>query len=533
MLLKSSLLCAFAFSSTVLAAFGVTSTSSSFVVDAGSENPLVITVSKSNCDITSIKYRGEEFQYSNQGSHIGSGLGSASVSSSIVSLNIAKITCTTSTLTHYYVVRSGEATVYMATYITTEPSVGELRYIARLQSSKLPLEYPFGAVSTTRDSSSTVEGSDVFVVNGQTRSKFYSSERFIDDNTHCVYRDNDAINVCMLIPPQSYESSSGGPFFRDINTNNGGDMTALYFYMNSGHVQTESYRMGLHGPYAMSFSRSGRPNGKTLDTSFFSSLGISGYVANSARGTVKGTASGVGSGLQGVVHWYNSNAQYWAYTSGNSFTSPFMKPGQYTQVLYQGEYKIASKSVSVSAGTTVTSDISASNESRNTILQIGEWDGQPKSFRNADKQLRMHPSDSHMSSWGPLTYTVGSGSLNDVPMALFKNVNSPFTIKFSLTASQTGAATLRVGTTLSFAGARPSVTINSYNPSNPGAPTKIDSRGVTRGAYRGFGETYDFSIPSGTLVNGQNTITINALSGSSGDRFLSPNFVLDAIELFK
>lgn len=69
----------------------------------------------------------------------------------------------------------------MATDISAEPSVGELRFIARLKSSALPLEYPFGIVSTTAGSTSTIEGSDVFVVSQETRSKFYSSERFIDD----------------------------------------------------------------------------------------------------------------------------------------------------------------------------------------------------------------------------------------------------------------------------------------------------------------------------------------------------------------
>lgn len=73
----------------------------------------------------------------------------------------------------------------MATYTTAEPDIGELRFIARLKSSALPLEYPFGVASTTVGSTSTVEGSDVFVVDGQTRSKFYSSDRFIDDLEVC------------------------------------------------------------------------------------------------------------------------------------------------------------------------------------------------------------------------------------------------------------------------------------------------------------------------------------------------------------
>lgn len=60
----------------------------------------------------------------------------------------------------------------------------------------------------------------------------------------------------------------------------------------------------------------------------------------------------------------------------------------------------------------------------------------------------------------------------------------------------------------------------------------------------------DFSIPSGkanrcglhpvnssilskgVLVQGSNTIQINVISGSSGDSFLSPNFVFDSVELF-
>jgi rhamnogalacturonan endolyase len=49
--------------------------------------------------------------------------------------------------------------------------------------------------------------------------------------------------------------------------------------------------------------------------------------------------------------------------------------------------------------------------------------------------------------------------------------------------------------------------INSYTGSTPSAPTNLNSRGVTRGAYRGFGEVYDVSIPSGTIVAGTNTVS--------------------------
>jgi rhamnogalacturonan endolyase len=330
----------------------------------------------------------------------------------------------------------------------------------------------------------------------------------------------------------SYEGSSGGPFFRDINTNNGGAYTSLTFYMNSGHVQTEKFRQGLHGPYALAFTRSGVPEGGSkLDTTFFKDLSITGYVAPSARGTVTGTATGVSTSFQRVLHWYNDASQYWAYAdSAGKFTSPAMKPGTYTQVLYQGEFKVKAASVTVSAGKATTANIAADTETKTSIWRIGEWDGQPKGFRNADKQLRMHPADSRMASWGPLTYTVGSSTLNDVPMAIVKD-NNPLTIKF--TGTSTAAATLRIGTTLSFAGCRPAIVVNSFTAATPAAPTKIDSRGLTRGAYRGFGEVYNYAIPAGTLVSGSNTVKVSCMSGSSGVSFLAPNVILDAIELFK
>jgi rhamnogalacturonan endolyase len=208
-----------------------------------------------------------------------------------------------------------------------------------------------------------------------------------------------------------------------------------------------------------------------------------------------------------------------------------MKPGTYTMKFYQGEFPVATSTINVQAGSTATANIAASTTSHSTIWRIGDIDGQPAGFLNADKQLRMHPSDTRMSSWGPMTFTVGSSATNQFPMALFKSVNSPVTIKFSL-SSAPGAATLRIATTLSFAGGRPQPVVNSWTGTAPAAPTKIDSRGVTRGAYRGYGEVYDFSIPSGTLVAGSNTITISLVSGSSGDAFLSPNIIFDFVELF-
>ena len=142
-------------------------------------------------------------------------------------------------------------------------------------------------------------------------------------------------------------------------------------------------------------------------------LGITGYMAVTARGTVTGAASGVDTGsFNAVVHWYNSAAQYWTKASSSgSFTSPPIKPGIYTMVLYQTEYGVAESSVSVLAGQTTTANTANGLQAGYTSLfKIGEYDGQPTGFLNADNFLCMHPSDSRMSSWGPVTYGVASSS---------------------------------------------------------------------------------------------------------------------------
>lgn len=61
-------------------AITVTSSTSSYVVDVQSSYGMTATISRSTCDITSLKFYGTEYQYSGTYSHIASGLGSATVS---------------------------------------------------------------------------------------------------------------------------------------------------------------------------------------------------------------------------------------------------------------------------------------------------------------------------------------------------------------------------------------------------------------------------------------------------------------------
>ncbi|KAF8895440.1 polysaccharide lyase family 4 protein [Infundibulicybe gibba] len=505
----------------VFAAFGVTKSGSNLLVDSGAG--LVTTINTANGDITSLNFNGKQLQDSSKFTQLSSGLGSATVTSSVAN-NIAVVTIKTSTITHYYIVRSGTNTLYIGTFASAEPTVGELRFIARLSKSALPNGIPAAEVN----GGTAIEGSDVFLLNGQTRSKFYSSVRFIQDQVHGV--TGSGVGVFMIIPGVGYETSSGGPFFRDIN-NQGSAQQELYWYMNSGHEQTETYRTGFFGPYAMAVTTGSAPSA-SLDTSFMDSLGLQGYVGASGRGTVSGSYSGTLSGAAVTIGFKNSAAQYWVAGSGGSFTRTSMKPGTYTATLFQGELEAGTGSVTVSAGKTSSLTLTTSLSKPSVIWSIGTVDGTPAGFLNADKIQTIHPSDTRMSNWGPITFTVGSSSASSFPMAQFKAVNNPTTIKWTASSSQIGARTLRIRTTEAFAGGRPQITVNSFTSAAPAAPPTVDSRGVTRGTWRGLNQIYDFAIPSGTLIAGSNTIAINVISGSSGDVFLSPNFVYDSVELF-
>lgn len=194
------------------------------------------------------------------------------------------------------------------------------------------------------------------------------------------------------------------------------------------------------------------------------------------------------------------------------------------------ELAVASQSVTVTANVGTSVNIASAEPSPSVIWQIGEYDGTPRGFLNADKIETMHPSDSRMSNWGPITYNVGS-AVSSFPMAIFKTIGS-VTIKFNLSSSQIGARTLEIATTLAFAGGRPQVQVNGWTGPAPSPPSQPNSRGVTRGTWRGNNILYAVNIPSGTLVSGANTIVINVISGSGGDGFLSPNIVFDAVRLY-
>lgn len=176
---------------------------------------------------------------------------------------------------------------------------------------------------------------------------------------------------------------------RDINNQGTSDVQEFYYYMNSGHLRTEPWRMGLKGPYVLDFSQSA-PSKATVDTSFFARLNIPGYVPTSGRGYVSGTASGVPSKFATVLHWRNANNQYWVYANqGGSYKSPAMKPGTYEMILYKQELVVAKSTVSVSAGLETAKNIASTEATAAPIWRVGEFDGQPFEFKNGDRFTTM------------------------------------------------------------------------------------------------------------------------------------------------
>jgi rhamnogalacturonan endolyase len=211
-----------------------------------------------------------------------------------------------------------------------------------------------------------------------------------------------------------------------------------------------------------------------------------------------------------------------------------MKPGSYTQTLYQNELAVATRTVNVSAGATASGQNLTSTWSTPSapIFRIGTWDGTPSGFKNWANLTWMHPSDPRDASWGPVTYTVGSSQTADFPAYQWKGVNNPTTVAFNLTSAQVAARTVRIGISAAYAGGRPQIAVNSWTSAAPSPSSQPDSRSLTIGTYRGSNALYAYAVPASAFVAGANRLTITAISGSSGSAYLSPGYSYDCVELY-
>ncbi|MFJ3303658.1 rhamnogalacturonan lyase B N-terminal domain-containing protein [Streptomyces sp. NPDC086549] len=520
------------------AGFGWSDDGSNYVVDTGAN--LVLKVSKTNGDLTSLVYRGTEYQgYGGKNSHVESGLGTSTVtiaqSGSTILISVAY-----GTLKHYYAARSGENNVYLWTN-KADASVSATRYIVRVKAGLFLNDEP----DSYTYAPTTIEASDVFEKSdGQTRSKHYSKLRVMD---------YDSIGwttggVGLWIVRSNHEKASGGPFYRSLLRHQSADGGGLYEILYYGENQTEAERFGLQGPYVIAFTEGGAPSSSlspgTLTTSWADSLGISGYVPASGRGRVAGVGiSGRDTAYAYTVGLANSAAQYWgsARSSDGYFSVAGVLPGAYTLTVYKGELAVYSTSTTVSAGTTTTLNtitIPSTNDPGNAtaIWRIGDWNGTPSGFKNADLMTYAHPSDVRAASWTG-NVVIGSGTETSAfPCYIWKDVNSGLLVYFRLTAAQAAAAhTLRIGVTTAYANGRPQVVVNdSWTSSIPSPPAQPSTRSLTVGSYRGNNYTFTYSVPASawlTDTSQYNVLKINVVSGSGTTGFLSAGTSVDALDL--
>ncbi|MEV7884706.1 rhamnogalacturonan lyase B N-terminal domain-containing protein [Streptomyces sp. NPDC002817] len=520
------------------ATFGWSDDGSNYVVDTGAN--LVFKVSKTNGDLTSLVYKGTQYQgYGGKNSHIESGLGTSTVSIKQSGTTIL-ISVAYGTLKHYYAARSGENNVYLWTN-KADASVSATRYILRVNAGKF--------LNDESDSytyaPTTIEAQDVFAKSdGQTRSKHYTKSRVIDYN----YVGWTTGSVGLYIVRSNHEKASGGPFYRSLLRHQSADGGGLYEILYYGENQTEAQRFGLQGPYVIAFTDGGAPSSAlypgTLTTSWADSLGISGYVPASGRGKVAGVGiTGRNTAYAYTVGLANSAAQYWgsARSSDGYFSIGGVLPGTYTLTVFKGELAVHTSSVSVSAGGTTTLNslaIPSSNDPSNAgaIWRINDWNGTPGGFKNADLMTYAHPSDVRAASWTG-NVVIGSGTETSAfPCYLWKDVNSGIIVYFKLTAAQAAAAhTLRIGVTTAYANGRPQVVINdTWTSAVPSPPTQPSTRSLTVGSYRGNNNTFTYSVPASawlTDTSAYNTLKIYVASGSGATSFLSAGTSIDAIDL--
>nr|WP_168512310.1 rhamnogalacturonan lyase B N-terminal domain-containing protein [Streptomyces sp. S1D4-11]QIY98964.1 rhamnogalacturonase B precursor [Streptomyces sp. S1D4-11] len=520
------------------ASFGYTDDGSNYVIDTGAN--LVFKVSKTNGDLTSLVYRGTEYQgYGGKNSHVESGLGTSTVtiaqSGSTILVSVAY-----GTLKHYYAARSGENNVYLWTN-KADTSVSATRYIVRVKAGLFLNDEP----DSYTYAPTTIESADVFAKSdGQTRSKHYSKRRVIDYN----YIGWTTGSVGLWIVRSNHEKASGGPFYRSLLRHQSADGGGLYEILYYGENQTESERFGLQGPYVIAFTDGGAPSSSlyagNLTTSWADSLGISGYTAASGRGRVAGVGiSGRDTAYAYTVGLANSAAQYWgsARASDGYFSIAGVLPGSYTLTVFKGELAVYTTSVTVTAGGTTTLNsiaIPSSNDPSNAsaIWRIGTWDGTPGGLKNADLMTYAHPSDVRAASWTG-NVVVGSGSETSAfPCYLWKDVNSGIIVYFKLTAAQAAAAhTLRIGVTTAYANGRPQIVVNdTWTSAVPSPPTQPSTRSLTVGSYRGNNYTFSYSVPASawlTDTSAYNTLKIYVASGSGSTSFLSAGTSVDAVDL--
>ena len=518
-------------STAAAATFGYADDGKEYVVDTGAN--LVFRVSRTTGDLTSLVYRGKEYEgYGGKHSHVESGLGSATVTVRQSGSTIL-VKAVHGPITQWYAARSGQDNVYLWTH-KADASFTATRFIVRLKPGVFPSQGPDSWIEA---SDKVIEAGDVWRRgDGTTHSKHYSGKRVADYDYVGFKGDNSAL---WMVRSQ-HEKASGGPFYRSLLRHSNDLGAGLYEILHYNEAQTEPERFGLHGPYVLAFTGGAAPASSlfsaNLDTSWVDGLGITGWVGGKGRGKVAGVGlKGMSAAHTYTVGFANSEAQYWARAASGTgaFSCAGMLPGTYTLTVYKGELAVHTTTVKVTAGATTALNsltISGDPSTAKVLWRLGDWDGTPAGFKNAALMTYAHPSDARAEKWTG-NVTIGAGDAASFPAYMWKAVNDGVRIHFRLTAGQASAArTLRIGVTDAFANGRPRVTVNGWASAVPAAPSQPSTRSLTTGSYRGNNHTFSCLIPA-TALSTENVLTLNIVSGSSGAAFLSPGTSFDCIDL--
>lgn len=530
----------------VLAAWGYTDDGSNFVIDTNAN--LIVKVSKTNGDMTSIKYRGVEYNgQSGKNSHVESGLGTSTVTiKQFTDQNVIKVNVVHGTLKHDLVFRYGNPNVYIFMN-KADNSITVSRYIVRIP----PDIFTNDLVSDTDwipSGSENIESADVSEIpsNGHTYSKHYSGYKYgrVMDFDYVDWKN---ANVGMYLIRSNHEKASGGPFFRSLIRRGGGgpDLYDIYHY-SMGHTDVE--RFGLQGPSVLHFTDNGAaPNSnlfaRKADWSWIDSLGIDGWASASKRGAVSGVGlANMKSGLQYVVGLKSDAAQYWTTAGTNGVWSiQGALPGTYTMTVYKSELEVYTRSVTITAGSTLPLNTVTCTDPQDTavIWRIGVWDGTPKGFRNFEdtpmKPTYMHPSDTRLASWTPGNFIIGTSTTNQFPGYMWKDINSPYLVYFRLTTAQYASSfKIRIGVTEGVTGGRPAIEVNTWSAALQSQKSQADTRSLTVGTYRGNNQVYEYTVPASAWIKDTSeyqVLRINIITGKSGDAWLSGGVSFDALEM--
>ncbi|KAE9976676.1 hypothetical protein EG328_002461 [Venturia inaequalis] len=536
--------------SVALAAWGFIDDGRNFVIDTGAF--LIVKVSKTNGDMTSIRYKNVEY-CGNVGrfSHVESGLGPSTVTiRQFPAQNVIKVNVIYRSLKHDLVFRLGNPNVYIFTN-KADGSVPASRYVVRI-----PPGIFNGDPNTDTDwipsNSAVIEAGDVtkIAANGHTYSKHYSGLKYGRTIDYDAVGFRNA-NVGMYMIRSNHEKASGGPFFRSLlrrGAAEGPDLYDIYYYSMGN---TDVQRFGLQGPSVLHFTDGGAPpNGnlfaRRADWSWIDALAIDGWVPASRRGVVAGVGLGnMKRGPQYVIGLKNNFAQYWTTAGANgAWLIDKVLPGTYVLNVFKGELEVHTGTVTVAAGAHVgiPTITCADPQDALVVWRIGAWDGTPQGFLNFEdvpmKPTYMHPSDSRLANWRSTNFIIGTSTPNQFPGYMWKDVNSDHLIYFRLSPPQlTRSFKIRIGVTEGVAGGRPGIQVNAWMAPLPLQKTEGDTRSLTVGTYRGNNQVYEFIVPPSAWAQNAadfqilKVSVISGKTGAAGDPFLSSGVSFDAIEM--